>query len=199
MDPEERRRTKVKGVTYHHRILWSVGGRLIQHADEDPDRRWYGYFSALLVTFFAFEGFLNYIGEELYPREWEDEKELFSSGSRRGTKGKLEFLAERLAVPLDRGRRPYQSLSELSAFRHTMVHSRHDKIDDEIVTSLEEIGRDSMVPQIASKEETSRIRSDVEKLADGLFDSAKDRGLHVTGESGAMTGTLRAKAYDDIP
>ena len=62
---KKRKKTRVTGVTHHHRILWSAADRLIQEADEDPNRRWYAYSATLLLSFFSFEGLLNYIGEEL--------------------------------------------------------------------------------------------------------------------------------------
>ena len=77
MDVRERKRTRVTGVTHHHRILWSAAERLVGEADEHPDGKWYVYMAGLLLSFFSFEGLLNYIGEEVYSEEWAEEREFF--------------------------------------------------------------------------------------------------------------------------
>ena len=116
MDVRERKQNRVTGVTHHHRILWSAADRLMQEADEPPEGKWYAYMAGLLLSFFSFEGLLNYIGEELYPEEWAGEKAFFAEDPYRGTAGKLQFLSDRLAVSVDRSRRPYQSFQSLSKF-----------------------------------------------------------------------------------
>ena len=195
----ERKKTRVTGVTFHHRMLWSAARELIREADEEPGRRWHGYLAALLLAFFSFEGLLNYIGEELYPDEWSDEKVLFSQGPRRGATGKFEYLSDRLGVPFDRSRRPYQSLQKLSAFRRSMVHVRHEKIEAEVVTSIEEIGKETHIPPIVAGDSVREIRADLEELGAGLFQAAQAKGLQVTGESSAFTGTVYSHGYDDLP
>ena len=196
VDVRERKKTRVSGVTHHHRILWSAADRLIQEADEPPEGKWYGYMAGLLLSF---EGLLNYIGEELYPEEWAGEKAFFGQDPYRGTAGKLLFLSERLAVPIDRSRRPYQSFRRLSKFRDEMVHVRQEKVDTEVVTSLEEIGRESHIPPIVARESVHRIRADLEDLGNRLFHGARAGGLEVNKDWTAFRGSVSVRAYHDIP
>ena len=199
MDVKEKKKTRVTGVTHHHRILWSAAERLVGDADENSEGKWYAYMSVLLLTFFSFEGLLNYIGEEIYPKEWDEEKEFFSEDPYRGTVGKLHFLSDKLAVPLDRSRRPYQSFQSLLKFRNEIVHVRQEKVDTEIVTSLEEIGRESYIPKIVAPISVHRIRDDIEELGDMLFQGARDAGLEVNKDWTAFKGSTSVREYHDIP
>ena len=99
MDVRERKRTRVTGVTHHHRILWSAAERLVGEADEHPEGKWYVYMAGLLLSFFSFEGLLNYIGEEVYSEEWAEEREFFTEGPYRGTEGKLRSFLTNLPFP----------------------------------------------------------------------------------------------------
>ena len=195
----ERKKTRVTGVTHHHRLIWSAASRLISEADELPQHKWYGYLAGLLLSSFAFEGLLNYIGEELYPKIWADPRATFGLRPYRGTAGKLRFLAEQLAVPIDRSRRPYQSFSELVEFRNQMVHVRHETIDTELVTSIEEVGRTTDLPPIAAHEPVHRIISDLEELGDSIFEAAVRSGLPRAGGSKAFGGTVSSREYHDLP
>ena len=113
--------------------------------------------------------------------------------------GKLLFLSERLAVPIDRSRRPYQSFRRLSKFRDEMVHVRQEKVDTEVVTSLEEIGRESHIPPIVARESVHRIRADLEDLGNRLFHGARAGGLEVNKDWTAFRGSVSVRAYHDIP
>jgi len=194
-----RKKTHVTGVTYNHRLLWSAAQRLLGQADEDPERRWYEYLSALVLCSFAFEGLLNYLGEELFSEEWADERQFFRKGPERGTEGKLTFLGQRLAVDLDRSRRPYQSFRELLGFRNAMAHVRHERVDGEVVTSVEEIGRMSSVPALAKRDAAHQIIGDLVELGDQLLLAAVQKGLKAEPDARAFTGTIAGHSFDDIP
>ena len=196
---KELKKTRVTGVTYYHRFLWSAAGRLIQEADELPEGKWYAYLSALVLSFFSFEGLLNYMGHELYPEVWEEERTFFVKNPYRGTAGKLEFLAEKLSVPIDDSCRPYRSFRYLLAFRNEVAHVRHETIDTEVLTNIEEIGRKTNIPAIVSPDSVHQIRADLEELGELLFRAAITRGLNVTGGSGALSGTVSSHLYHDIP
>ena len=65
---------------------------------------------------------------------------------------------------------PISPCRRLSKFRDEMVHVRQEKVDTEVVTSLEEIGRESHIPPIVARESVHRIRADLEDLqATGNF------------------------------
>ena len=131
--------------------------------------------------------------------EWDEEKEFFAEDPYRGTAGKLQFLSDQLAVPVDHSRRPYQSFQSLSKFRNRIVHVRQEKFDTEIVTSLEEIGRESHISPIVAPESVHRIRADLEELGDRLFQGARAGGLEVNKDWTAFRGSVSVRAYHDIP
>lgn len=80
-----------------------------------------------------------------------------------------------------------------------MVHVRHEKIDTELVTSVEEVGRRTHIPAIVAPQSVRQIRADLDELGNGLFRAAEARGLHVVGGSSAFTGALRNETFHDLP
>jgi hypothetical protein len=97
---------KREALYYTHEFLWSdlddVFG-LLRTRNETPR----GLFTAALVlTYSCFEAHLNFIGETLFPEAWSQERRTFSVPPYRGTLGKLAFLANKLGVAIDRGRKP---------------------------------------------------------------------------------------------
>ena len=83
----------------------------------------------MLLAFAALEAYLNYLGPELCPDAWVDEKATFSSGKYRGTLGKLALLLERCELDVDRGREPWQTLKELNTRRDKLMHPRSEEWD----------------------------------------------------------------------
>lgn len=194
-----RKKTRVTGVSFHHRRVWGAAQRLLQQADEDPGRRWHEYLAAVLLSSFAFEGLLNYIGDELYPSVWTEERSFFGVGQYRGTDGKLKYLAEKLNLAIDRSRRPFQSFRELLALRNETAHLRHEVVDEEIVTSMHEIGQSSDIPELARHEAAHRVIQDLTELSEGLYRAALKAGLPGNPEETAFTGVVSSRAYDNIP
>ncbi len=80
-----------------------------------------------------------------------------------------------------------------------MVHVRQEKVDTEVVTSLEEIGRESHIPQIVARESVHQIRADLEELGDTLFQGARAGGLKVNKDWTAFRGSVSVREYHDIP
>lgn len=191
--------TRFEEVMYSHRRLWLVASQLTGQADENPLHSWYGYLAAQLLSFFAMEGLLNHIGEELRGDVWKDERSFFASSGYQGTLGKFDYLAEELGVEVDRSRRPYQSLKQLATLRNDMVHPRTVTAVGTKRMSFADAGKPSPLIQASSQGHTRQIRDDLEKLADQLFAAARTNGLKDVGGSGAFSGTVESGSYDDLP
>ena len=82
--------------------------------------------SILLNIAFAVEAHTNYLLEIACPVEYKKERETFSQDPYRGPLGKLEFLAKRLNMPVDKGCRPFQTIKHLFKWRDLMVHGRKE-------------------------------------------------------------------------
>ena len=53
-----------------------------------------------LMSFFAFEGLLNHVGEELFAETWDQERTFFLGPEYQGTLGKFDYLANELGLEL---------------------------------------------------------------------------------------------------
>lgn len=115
--------------SYAHKLLWESSQRHLALADTNPDDTWFLHLSAGLLAAAAFEAYLNYIGEEILPQIWENERNFFSQQEYRGTFGKLKRIAEEIAWQLPRrDRQPLTSLIELQSLRDKMVHARTHRV-----------------------------------------------------------------------
>lgn len=87
------------------------------------------HLSAGLLAAAAFEAYLNYVGEEMLPHVWADERKFFSGLAYRGTNGKLRRIAEELGYSLPpRTHKPYAGWLSLVGLRDKLVHARPKKV-----------------------------------------------------------------------
>ena len=112
---------------YNHRILWMVAERNLQTATSSQKEATFHALGAMLLHFFAFEGYLNWLGNRIAPEVWKEEKEFFSRPPYRGSLGKYRFLAKvvRLPVP-DVSHGPFQTAKDLLKLRDMAVHPKAD-------------------------------------------------------------------------
>lgn len=115
-------------VSFAHRLLWDSARRHLAIAKERPDDSWFLHLSAGLLAAAAFEAYLNYLGEEMLPDVWANERQFFSAEPYRGTHGKLKRIAEELDWTLPpKSRKPFSGLVEAQSLRDKMVHARPKK------------------------------------------------------------------------
>jgi hypothetical protein len=106
------------------RSLWVAAKRLLIDAEADSPPNTWRLLGPIVCAGAALEGFLNDLGSRIAPVEFGDERTFFSGPVYRGTFGKLKFLAERVDLTLDWGRRPFQSLRSLDRLRNALLHPR---------------------------------------------------------------------------
>jgi hypothetical protein len=70
----------------------------------------YYQMAGMVMAYFTFEAYLNFVGSSVEPTAWKDERDFFSKGQYRGTQGKLKLLCEKYQIKVDRDKRPYLTL-----------------------------------------------------------------------------------------
>jgi hypothetical protein len=132
MTPGRKRaaRTLVVGEHLLHKHLWEGARFLHSMAAEDMPGRYFPRLAAGLFLYFAFEAFLNYLGNIVAPEVWADERIFFSRGpgGYRGTLGKLDYLMDRLHIARNRRTRPYRTIVALDRGRDALTHPRAEMI-----------------------------------------------------------------------
>jgi hypothetical protein len=117
-------------VSFAHRILWECAQRQLKIAEQCPADSWMLHLSAGLLSAAAFEAYLNYLGGEMLPQVWAQERSFFSQPEYRGTSGKLKRITEELGYLLPPNtHQPYRAWLDLVQLRDRIVHAKPKKKD----------------------------------------------------------------------
>lgn len=116
--------TTYSGEEYTHRVIWRCVEKQLYVARSIPVGSWYYHLTAMVLGYFVFEAYLNYLGETLDKDTWANEREFFSKEPYRGTEGKLKKVLELygLSYP-NKNKRPFASVVLLGALRDEVVHA----------------------------------------------------------------------------
>lgn len=118
----------VEATSFTHRLLWLTANNLVVSAKNLSDKQWTLYMAALVMTFFTLESYLNYLGETVDPDTWTNERDFFRMKPYIGTIGKLYYLADYCGLkPFERGKRPFQTIKQLSRLRDFLAHGRSER------------------------------------------------------------------------
>ncbi|MDA0737801.1 MAG: hypothetical protein O2999_07310 [Nitrospirae bacterium] len=112
---------EIEEEIYTHEYIWRSSTYLVACCEEEnADYR--QLIPALLMTFLAFEAFVNFLGHVLAPDLWKDEKKNFKG---KGLEGKLGAIEQRLpSFNWEKGKPPYQSVKTLEAYRNMVSHGK---------------------------------------------------------------------------
>lgn len=114
-----------KTSNYAYEILWRASKTAIRAASAENARDDHLAIHALLCGFLAFEGFVNFVGSEIAPDAWADERAFFSKDPYRGILGKVEYLFSLFPTGLlKKGEEPFQSVRKLNSTRNALAHNR---------------------------------------------------------------------------
>ena len=117
--------TTTEGESFPHVELWRCANIQYNQARQTSKGGLYFDMGAVVITFFAYEAYLNYVGERLDPGAWSDEKSFFNSKGYEGLDGKLKRLSEKCGnFKVDRGKRPYQTIRMVNKYRSTFTHGK---------------------------------------------------------------------------
>jgi hypothetical protein len=113
-------------VIYPHEILWRSAQQTLELIDSNESAREDRLsIQALLTGFLSFEGFINYLGLEMYPDIWKNERQFFSRGDYKGIEGKVAYLFEKLPdIELRKGEEPYQTFKRVKGLRDKLAHPK---------------------------------------------------------------------------
>jgi hypothetical protein len=112
---------------YSYEILWDASQSALKMAEIGDERIRPDHLAihSLLTGFFAFEGFLNFVGEEIAEEAWAEERKFFSSSKYRGIIGKVEYLFSKFPdVELDKNSECYLTFKDLKDIRDRLAHNR---------------------------------------------------------------------------
>ena len=109
---------------FTHEYLWRIANLMLKTAKQDERDSFYYLLSALLISYMAFEAFVNFSGYILFPNLWGDEKKYFK-GKGDVIEAKISKLQEKLKnYEWKKGERPYQNIKKLKKFRDSVVHGK---------------------------------------------------------------------------
>lgn len=188
---------------FTHRFLWKASESLRAQISSTERNPTHFEYTAYLTTYFTLESYLNYLGETVFPKTWENERDFFSNGDYQGTAGKLKWLSEQLNVPRvsDTSRRPGQTISNLNKIRNLLVHGSVDinEVYEEI--NFEDLNIESMLQNSIERrihdEFLDHCFNDVENIISTLHNGAKNdskNGREYRLESNALLGSVQIES-----
>lgn len=185
--------------TYNHRILWGAALRnLLLATSSNKDTKFFAL-ASMLLSILAFEGYLNWLGSRIAPEVWENERQLFSAGSSRGTLGKYRFLAKLLRLPTpDPSQGAFQTAKQLLKLRDKIVHPKTEA--GERFVKFKE-GHfppryQSELEKEVSPDAATRAKDHLEKLAEELHREAQLAYSGNVHETHAFRGPLSRETTD---
>ncbi len=140
---------------------------------------------SLLLSAFAFEGYLNFLGERLFP-SWDDFERSLAS------EPKAMLLIDRITPGLDKGSRPFQTIKALISFRNKMAHLKPGELREESQCEELEAGYEpvkSDVEKFCTEENAKRCIEDVQEMMVLLYDRSGLRQGHPLA-FGHQSGTI---------
>jgi len=131
---------------------------------------------AMLLYFFAFEGYLNWLGNRVAPEVWQEEREFFSRPPYQGGLGKYRFLAKVVRLPApDASQGPFQTAKDLLKLRDMAVHPKAEAGDRLVKFADGHFPMDyrGRLAEKVSPKKAGRARDHLAELAEDLHREAK--------------------------
>lgn len=113
--------------TYSYEILWRAAHSALAMADIEDARIRRDHLSicSVLTAFLAFEGFVNFVGDEIAPEIWKVERTFFSGPEYKGITGKVDYLFSlfKNGKP-KKSEEPYRTFARMKRTRDDLAHNR---------------------------------------------------------------------------
>jgi hypothetical protein len=116
--------------------LWDTSHCLLKKGQEDERGCTHQFRASIVFTAFTMEAYLNHIGPKIF-NCWKDLE--FLSPVK-----KLNVIAEKLKVPVNYGKRPWQIMKDLFPLRHKIAHGKSSKINEEKCIPVEDYDEEEM-------------------------------------------------------
>jgi len=114
--------SRIDEEIYTHEYLWRSSSRLLACSEAYAEDPFYFLLPSLLMSFMAYEAFINFCGFVILPELWKEEKKGFKG---KGIDGKIgKIVAELPNFAWGKGEPPYQRIVNLEDFRDIVVHGK---------------------------------------------------------------------------
>jgi hypothetical protein len=144
---------------------------LLRLSGEHEKGYYFEWMGSLILSAFAFEGYLNFLGRKLFP-SWEGFERQMSWQS------KTKLLADQVALKLDEGAEPFQTVKQLFKFRDQIAHPKPKELEEEYETTAEELEKNfyentkSEEEKFCTKENAELCIERVEQMMELIFNHA---------------------------
>lgn len=176
---------------FTHEYLWRSGSKLLQQAEAKEEGSYYYLLPSLLMSYLAYEGFINFSGYVLLPELWKNERQYFRN---KGIEGKLEVIVKELgSFSWEKEERPYRTVKCLKSFRdiasHAKVQPRRYAANTEADGThftFEHVWDE----YIASVDAVKQARIDIKVFCDALLVEIRKKSDHLHLLHDAFEGSL---------
>jgi hypothetical protein len=151
--------------------MWQGSQILLGRAERDAQGNYWVLMSALLLTAFTFEAYLNHIGSKLF--------QTWNVLERLSPMEKLDVVCERLGISFPSGKRPHNSLRVLFRFRNDLAHGKNQTLstdefnyDDANLDVLLATHLKTKWEKLITWKDVKQVRSDVEIVMSKLHAAA---------------------------
>ena len=176
-------RISTERTVYTYAEIWRASYWTKDKAEKETEGSYFQIMASLVFTAFAFEAYLNHLGEKTFSC-WDDLESL-------SPKKKLNVIAEKLKIELNYGERPFQTINELFEFRNDIAHGKTVILKSETIIN-DKVGNEDKYlhnfiepnwEKYCTLENITRARRDIESVMRSLHNvsAIKDEPLFNTG------------------
>ncbi len=182
------KKCKVVEEIYTHEYLWRSSSTLLKQGEKENS--YHQLLPALLLSYMAFEAFINYLGFILLPELWNDEKTTFRG---KGIEGKLKkIVSELTGFSWEKDRSPYQRIKQLESFRDIVAHGK--VLSSEYVAEQKEDGTHFQFQHAWDRYLTissiKQFRGAIKEFCQSLLVEARNKSDHLHLNFNAYEGSL---------
>ncbi|MEX2164006.1 MAG: hypothetical protein WD823_07160 [Sulfuricaulis sp.] len=182
--------SSIEEEIYTHEYLWRSASRLLEHAEKQTEGSFYFLLPSLLISYMAFEAFVNFCGFVLLPELWKDEKKHFKG---KGIEGKLDKIVTKLPdFSWRKGEPPYQRIRNLEDFRDIVSHGK--VVATQYVAEWKKDGTHFQFMHYwdtyLSVEAVKRARVDIKSFCQSLLVELRKHSDHLHLNFNAFEGSL---------
>ena len=155
-------RTNKKGTINTYAELWRTSNFFLKQGKNGDSGFFQQFLSSLIFRAFTMEAYLNHIGDQIF-NCWEDIENL-------SPPRKLNVIAEHLKVVIDKGKRPWQTFSDLFGFRNLLAHGRSEVLEESPEIPLDRYNLNDAEfiktewEEYCTKENAERAKEDIDQI-----------------------------------
>ena len=164
-------RHEITGEGFTHMHLWKCARTLLTQPETKSPKDMYYRMAGMVMAYFTYEAYLNFVGSRIEPTKWREERKFFSKDPYRGTQGKLKLLCEKCGIEVDPDKRPYVTIRELGRLRNYLAHGKPDiyafEVDVEAGKEPDMFGH-LKIYDLVTREKADRTLEDTEEFIEYL-------------------------------